>query len=72
MVINSYEVYMIDKKWKKRVYARLRKKCIDNRLDYKVAGNMQQFAKSADEMAVADYYSKIYIAERELEAIIGD
>ena len=48
MVINSYEVYMIDKKWKKRVYARLRKKCTDNRLDYKVAGNMQQFAKSAD------------------------
>lgn len=72
MVINSYEVYMIDKKWKKIVYARLRKKCIDNRLDYKVAGNMQQFAKSADEMAVADYYSKIYIAERELEDIIGD
>ena len=71
MVINSYEVYMIDKKWKKRVYARLRKKCTDNQLDYKVAGNMQQFAKSADEMAVADYYSKIYIAERELEAIIG-
>ena len=72
MVINSYEVYMIDKKWKKIVYARLRKKCIDNRLDYKVAGNMQQFAKSADEMAVADYFSKIYMAERELEAIIGD
>ena len=62
---------MIDKKLKKRVYIRLRKKCIDNGLDYKVAGNMQQFAKSADEMAVADYYSKIYIAERELEAIIG-
>ena len=72
MVINSYEVYMIDKKWKKIVYTRLRKKCIDNGLDYKVAGNMQQFAKSADEMAVADYYSKIYIAERELEDIIGD
>lgn len=63
---------MIDKKWKKRVYIRLRKKCIDNGLDYKVAGNMQQFAKSADEMAVADYYSKIYMAERELEAIIGN
>jgi len=72
MVIKSYEVYMMDKKWKKIVYTRLRKKCIDNRLDYKVAGNMQQFAKSADEMAVADYYSKIYIAERELEDIIED
>ena len=72
MVINSYEVYMMDKKWKKRVYMKLRKKCIVNGLDYKVAGNMQQFAKSDDEMAVADYYSKIYIAERELEAIIGD
>ena len=63
---------MMDKKWKKIVYTRLRQKCIDNGLDYKVAGNMQQFAKSADEMAVADYYSKIYMAERELEAIIGD
>jgi len=51
---------------------RLRKKCIANGLDYKVAGNMQQFAESADEMAVADYYSKIYMAERELEAIVGD
>lgn len=63
---------MTNKDLKKRVYMRLRKKCIDNGLDYKVAGNMQQFAKSADEMVIADYYSKIYIAERELEAIIGD
>lgn len=62
----------MDKDWKKRVYMRLRKKCITNGLDYKVAGNMQQFAESADEMAVADYYSKVYIAERELEAIVGD
>ena len=62
----------MDKDWKKRVYMRLRKKCIANGLDYKVAGNMQQFAESADEMAVADYYSKIYMAERELEAIVGD
>lgn len=63
---------MTDKEWKKRVYMRLRKKCIVNGLDYKVAGNMQQFAETADEMAVADYYSKIYMAERELDAIIGD
>lgn len=60
------------KEWKKRVYMRLRKKCIVNGLDYKVAGNMQQFAETSDEWAVADYYSKIYMAERELEAIIGD
>lgn len=60
------------KEWKKRVYMRLRKKCIVNGLDYKEAGNMQNFAETADEMAVADYYTKIYMAERELEAIIGD
>lgn len=60
------------KEWKKRVYMRLRKRCIAERLDYKVAGNMQQFADTADEMAVADYYTKIYMAERELEAIVGD
>lgn len=62
----------MDKQWKKRVYMRLRKACITNGLDYKVAGNMQQFAESADELAVADYYSKIYMAERELEAIVGE
>lgn len=60
------------KEWKKRVYMRLRKACLANGLDYKEAGNMQTFAETADEMAVADYYSKIYMAERELEAIIED
>ena len=59
----------MDKEWKKRVYMRLRKNCVDKGLDYKVAGNMQKFAESAEEMAVADYYSKIYMAERELEQI---
>ena len=62
----------MDKDWKKRVYMRLRKKCITQGLDYKVAGNMQMFAKSAEEMEVADYYSKVYMAERELERNIGD
>ena len=63
---------MMDKNWKKRVYMKLRKKCIGNGLDYKVVDNMKQFAEDANELAVADYFSKIYTAERELEAIIGD
>ena len=63
---------MMDKNWKKRVYMKLRKKCIVNGLDYKVVDNMKQFAEDANELAVADYFSKIYTAERELEAIIGD